>query len=248
MNKLREEGLWSGELLHHAKNGRALTVEAVMQVESVDGRQLGLQSVRDITERKAWEERQRIHLHDLARRLKNTLAVVQSIAHQTMRTHPMPEEFVARFDGRLAALGSAHDLLSQSNWASADLEKLVRKLLSPYVLEDSDRYRMEGAPIALPVDLVTSFGLVLHELATYASKYGALSQAGGTILMRWSVKSREGERILEFIWEEHGVPFAREPAQISLGGTLIETAIADSTVTRRFHTDGLVCTIQVLIP
>jgi two-component system, chemotaxis family, CheB/CheR fusion protein len=161
--------------------------------------------------------------------------------------HPMPEEFVARFDGRLAALGRAHDLLSQSSWESADLAELIRKLLTPFVPEDTDRYRIEGAPIALPVDLVTSFGLVLHELATNATKYGALSRVGGTILMSWTVKSRKGQRILEFVWEEHGVLSTPEPAQPSLGSALIENAIPNSTVSRRFHADGLACTIQVPI-
>jgi two-component system CheB/CheR fusion protein len=184
-----------------------------------------------------------MHLHDLAHRLKNTLAVVQSIAHQTMRMHPTPEEFVARFDGRLAALGSAHDLLSQSSWESADLAGLVQQLLAPYVSEGSDRYRVEGAPIELPVDLVAPFSLVLHELAANAAKYGVLSQAGGTVLMSWSVKSREGRRILEFLWEEHGVTSVSESARPSLGSTLMENAIPNSTVRRRFHADGLACTI-----
>ena len=92
---------------------------------------------------------------DLRHRLKNTLAVAQAIAHQTMRSHPAAEEFVPRFDGRLEALASAHSLLSDSNWEGADLAELIRKLLARYSPEDSPRYRMEGQPFVLPIDLAT---------------------------------------------------------------------------------------------
>jgi two-component system CheB/CheR fusion protein len=244
-NKLREEGLWSGELLLRTKDGRVLTVEAVMQLEPVDGRQLALQSMRDVTDRKAWDERQRMLLSELTHRVKNTLAVVQAIAHQTMRTHPSAEEFVPRFDGRLAALAGAHSLLSQSSWEGADLAGLVRQLLAPYAPEGAPRYRLEGAPFVLPVDLVTPFGLVLHELATNAAKYGSISRAGGTILAKWTVSSEKDQRILEFIWEERGGPSIEVPTTSSFGSTLIQNALPNATVRRDFRPDGLVCTIRV---
>lgn len=246
-NKLRKEGVWSGELLHHTKDGRVLTVEAVMQLEPVDGRQLALQSMRDITDKKAWDERQHMLNRDLAHRLKNTLTVVQSIAHQTMRTHPSSEEFAATFDGRLSALGSAHGLLSESNWESADLAELVRRMLAPYALEGSARYHMEGEPLSLPVDIASPFGLVLHELATNATKYGSLSHTEGTVFIKWSVQSTESQRVLEFLWEERGGRSAREAAQSGVGTGLIENAIPNSVVNREFRRDGLVCTIRVPI-
>ncbi len=245
MNKLREEGVWTGELVQRAKSGRALTVEAMMQLESVDGGQLAFQSVRDITDRKAWEERQRMLWRELTHRLKNMLAVVQSIAHQTMRAHPSPAEFVSRFDGRLAALESANSLLSDSNWESADLAGLVHKLLAPYAPEGSARCRVEGEPVWLPVDTATPFGLVLHELATNAAKYGSLSRPQGTILIRWTLKPTESQRVLEFVWEEHGGPSVERPGRSSLGSALIENAIPNSTVHREFRSGGLVCTIRV---
>src|SRR5262249_32160147 len=109
-------------------------------------------------------------------RLKNTLMVVVSIARQTMSAHPVPEEFVERFDGRLRALSNAHNLLDESHWESVDLAELVQKLLAPYSPAGSSRYRIEeGEPFAVPADLATSFGLVLHELATNAAKHGSLS-------------------------------------------------------------------------
>jgi two-component system CheB/CheR fusion protein len=245
MSKLQEEGIWSGELRHSTKAGRLLTVEALLQLEPVDGHRLVLESTRDISDRKAWEERQRMLQRDLRHRLKNALAVVQAIAHQTMRSYPTVEEFVPRFDGRLEALESGHGLLTDSNWEGADLAELIRKLLAPFSPEDSPRYRIEGEPFVLPIDLATPFGLVLHELATNAVKYGALSQPCGTILMKWIVKSSEAQRVLDFIWEEHGGPSVQEPAPPGLGSALIEDAIPDATVSREFHADGLVCEIQV---
>jgi two-component system CheB/CheR fusion protein len=216
-----------------------------MQVESVGGRQLALQSMRDVTDRKLWEERQHMLLREQTHRLKNTLAVVQSIAHQTLRAHPSAQEFVPRFDGRLEALASAHTLLSGSRWEGADLAELVRTLLAPYVTEGSRRYRLEGQPVTLSAELATPFGLVLHELATNAAKYGALSRIGGTILIKWSVKSEDGKSDLDFIWEEHGGPSVDEPVRHSLGSVLIEGAIPHATVRREFHGDGLRCTIRV---
>jgi two-component sensor histidine kinase len=103
-------------------------------------------------------------------------------------------------------LASAHTLLSESRWEGAELAELVRKLLSPYAAEGSSRYRLEGEPIVLSAELATPFGLVLHELATNAAKYGSFSWTGGTILMKWIVRSMNGQRTLEFVWEEHGGP------------------------------------------
>jgi two-component system CheB/CheR fusion protein len=246
-NKLRREGIWSGELLHHAKDGRVLTVEAVIQLEPGDGHQLALQSMRDVTERKAWEERQHMLYRDLRHRLKNSFAVVQAIAHQTMRSRPTAEEFIARFDGRLEALGAAHGLLSDSNWEGADLAELIHKQLAPYTSEGEPRYRVEGEPVALLIDVATPFGLVLHELVTNATKYGSLSRANGTILVKWSVRSRDGQRVLDFIWEEHGRPSADEPGPPGFGSAMIENAIPNATVSREFHADGLVCTIRVAL-
>lgn len=132
MTKLLEEGSWSGELLQTTKDGRPLTVECQLQLESFDGRRLVLANVRDISARKAWEKRQQLLLAELSHRVKNTLAVVQSIAHQTMRSGGSSEDFIRSLDGRLSALGSAHDLLVETEWQGADLGALARDQLEPY--------------------------------------------------------------------------------------------------------------------
>ena len=133
------------------------------------------------------EERQQLLLGELTHRVKNTLTVVQAIAHQTQRHSPSPEDFIERFDGRLAALAGAHSLLVGSKWRGADLAAIAHSQLDAYRSADNpDRMRIEGEPVTLPADLATPFGLVLHELATNAAKHGALSRPGGAVTLRWS--------------------------------------------------------------
>jgi two-component system CheB/CheR fusion protein len=113
--KLHDEGSWSGELKHRTKDGRELTIESRIILETVGGQQLALESTRDVSERKAWETQQRLLLRELTHRVKNTLTVVQSIAHETRRFSKSYEEFADRLDGRLAALAAAHSLLVDSD-------------------------------------------------------------------------------------------------------------------------------------
>jgi two-component system CheB/CheR fusion protein len=243
--ELLKEGSWSGERRQKTKDGRVLTVETRLQVESFDSHRLVLESTRDITERKAWEERQNMLLHELSHRVKNTLAVVQAIAYQTSRTCLSPDDFMERFEGRLMALANAHDLLIKSDWQGADLAALVRDHIGPYTSDRPDRVRLKGEPIALPPDLATPFALVLHELATNASKYGSLAELNGTIGLEWRVISENDQRVFEFIWKEHGGPPVTAPAKSGFGGELIEHTIKNATVKREYLENGLICTIKI---
>jgi two-component system CheB/CheR fusion protein len=246
--ELLKEGSWSGELRHRTKDGRVLTVETRMQIETFDGRRLVLESVRDISERKAWEERQTMLLRELSHRVKNTLTVVQAIAHQTLRTSPSAEDFVERFEGRLAALASVHNRLVQSEWQGADLATLARDHIAPYISDRSDALHCEGEPVALPADLATPFGLVLHELATNAAKHGSLSVPAGRIELHWHIISGNDRRVLKLVWHERNGPRVTPPARSGLGSALIERAIPNATVRREFREDGLFCTIEVSLP
>jgi two-component system CheB/CheR fusion protein len=246
--ELLKEGSWCGELRHKTKDGRELTVESRMQLESFDDRRLVLESVRDISERKAWEERQTMLLRELSHRVKNTLTVVQAIAHQTLRASPSAEDFVERFEGRLAALASVHNRLVQSEWQGADLATLARDHLAPYVSGRPDRLCCEGEPVALPADLATPFGLVLHELATNAAKHGSLSVPAGRIELQWQFIAEKDGRILELAWHEQNGPQVTPPARPGLGSAVIERAIPNATVRREFREDGLFCTITVPLP
>jgi two-component system CheB/CheR fusion protein len=247
-DKLVAAGSWSGELQHRTKDGRMLIVEAQLDLETVDGRQLVLESTRDITQRKKLQARQQLLLGELTHRVKNTLAVVQSIAHQTLRNSPSPEDFVERFGGRLSAMASSHSLLVQSDWQGADLEALAQVQLDAYTGERADRVSIEGPKIVLPADLATPMGLVLHELATNAAKYGSLSRRSGKVQIAWRKIARNGENYLSVVWEEVGGPRVKQPSSQGLGSNLIDKGIPGGIARREFRPQGLVCTIEMPLP
>jgi len=243
--KLLDEGNWSGELKHRTRDGRELTIESRIILETIDGQQLALESTRDITERKAWDMQQRLLLRELTHRVKNTLSVVQSIAHQTRRHSKSYEEFTDRLDGRLHALAVAHSLLVDTEWRGADLAALAQRQVEPYIGGNFDRVRISGGPVFVPADLATPFALVFHELATNAAKYGAFSQRTGTVDLDWNLDRRNEQLFLTVTWRERGAPQTSEPIIKGFGSELIERAIPNADVRREFASDGVTYTITV---
>jgi two-component system, chemotaxis family, CheB/CheR fusion protein len=246
--ELIKSGNWSGELRQKTKDGRNLVVETRMELRPQGDRRLVLESTRDITERKRWESRQETILRELTHRVKNMLAVVQAMAHQSMEGSPSKEEFIERFDGRLTALSEAHNLLVAANWRGAEIGELARKQLKPYAGARLDRIRMEGDPIILPADLATPFGLVLHELATNAAKHGALSTSKGTVSLTWALNSRNNPPLLTVLWEEKGGPPVSKPKTTGLGSALITGGIPNARVEYEFRRHGVVCKIELPFP
>ena len=246
--KLSREGSWAGELRQRTKSGTELTVESRIQLENFNGRRLVLESTRDVTARRAAEHRLRLLLGELTHRVRNTLAVIQAIARHTMRNSKSKEDFVERFEGRLSALAAAHTLLVGSDWKGADLAELARQQLAPYITDIRDRLRLQGEAILLPADLATPVGLVLHELATNATKYGSLSVATGTVSVSWATSGRNNQRRLKLIWEEGGGPRAAQPKTDGFGNALIDSVIPGAQVGRELRPGGLVCTIDLALP
>ncbi|MGH6972886.1 MAG: chemotaxis protein CheB, partial [Caulobacteraceae bacterium] len=181
---LQATGRWTGEMIHTGRDGRRHAVESELELGVLGGRRLVLESTRDITERKNWEQRQEMMLAELSHRVKNTLAVVQSIASQTIRTAASAEEFIDRFEGRLAALAKSHRLLVDP-WRGADIEALAREQLGPHA-DAGQGLDISGEPVRLPPDIAVPLGLVLHELATNAVKHGALSNNDGAVAIDWT--------------------------------------------------------------
>ena len=245
---LLRDGHWSGELQQKAKDGHVVTVESGIHLEQVDGRRLVLESTRDIGERKIWERQQHLLLGELTHRVKNTLAIVQSIANQTMRSTRSREDFVTQFGGRLAALATAHDLLVQSDWGGADFEALARAQLEPHVSGNPERLHIEGQAVLLPANIATPFGLVLHELAANAAKYGALSADEGKVDLHWRVSGRNNGRRLTVAWKETGGPPPKRSVKSGFGSVLIDKSIPNATVRREFRREGLICTITLPLP
>src|SRR5262249_35955351 len=197
------------------------------------------------TARRASEERQRLLVRELNHRVRNILAVIQAVARYTLRSEVPREQLVERFDGRLAALAGAHTLLVQSDWKGADLHDLAREQLGAHATHNPNPARIQGEPILLPPDVATPFSLVLHELATNAAKYGALSNNAGKVTVNWNGNGRNNQRYLAFEWKEAGGPVVWKPGAQGFGSTLIDTAIPGAKVRREFQPDGLVCTIEV---
>jgi two-component system CheB/CheR fusion protein len=245
---LFENGRWSGELRHTTKDGRVLTVESHLELMPLGDRRLVLESTRDITDQKRWERRRQLLLGEMSHRVKNTLAVVQSLARQTLRTADSNEDFVERFDGRLSALASSHKLLVDSEWAGAELAALALSQLDAYAGRDRRRLKIEGDPVTLTPEIATPFGLVLHELATNAAKYGAFSTPQGRVTLSWKLNQGNNGRRLTVVWKERGGPPVKPPETQGFGGVLIEKGLPGAVVHRDFEPEGVVCTMEVDLP
>ncbi len=242
---LLTNGTWSGELIHRAKDGHFLTVESQIELATIGSRRLVLESTRDITDRKRWDRRQQLLLRELSHRVKNTLTVVQAMVRQTWRTAKSNEDFLERFEGRLLSLSGAHNLLVDTLWKGAELGALARNQLKAYFGGEREPIHISGESVTLPPEMATPFGLILHELATNAAKYGALSTKQGTVTLNWEVSERNNERRLLVIWKELGGPTVTMPDQRGFGSTLIEKGLPTATVMHDFLPQGVECRIEV---
>ena len=199
-------------------------------------------SVIDVHERKEAEERQALLMREVDHRAKNALAVVQSVIRLTRADNP--QDFVAIIEGRIGAIAHAHTLLAESSWTSASLRRLLERELAAYGLE---RIELSGEDVVLHPEAAQPFALALHELATNAAKYGALSQPAGRLQLSW--RQDEAARGLRLTWREAGGPAVQPPTRLSFGSTLIGLAVRDQvggTVEKTWHPQGLVC--ELLIP
>jgi len=192
------------------------------------------------------EEQQRILLRELNHRIKNSFAAVRSIAAQTLSYATDQEEFQRAFDGRLTALSRASTLLTAGNWQVTDLRSLVEAALEPF--RTADNLQLRGPHVTLPSEATLTLGLVLHELATNAAKYGAFSVPGGRVEIAWAVHGGAEARRLILDWTEHGGPPASEPERRGFGRSLIERSVAyelDGSAELTFPPTGVRCHIEV---
>jgi PAS domain S-box-containing protein len=198
-------------------------------------------TIEDITERRSWEKRQLLMNRELAHRVKNTLAVIQAMARHTLRTSPAPAAFTAAFEGRLRALSISHNLLTSSQWGGVEISELIREQLAPHGI-GGGRFRVEGPSIMIPPGMVTSLGLVLHELGTNAAKYGALSAPAGEVDLSWNLLSTSPYKTLSIAWAERGGPPVQPPSHQGFGSVLIDSS---GKVERFFEPGGLRCAIEM---
>jgi PAS domain S-box-containing protein len=198
----------------------------------------------EISERKRAEERQQVLLAELSHRVKNTLATVRSIATQTVRNAPSLAAFAPMFNGRLGALAVAHGVLTQAGWGEVELGELVERIVAPYQSGRHDHIKIAGVPARLPPRQVVPMTLMLHELATNAAKYGALSTPAGRVAVAWTVAGAGPARSVSLRWVESGGPRVRPPPGKGFGTALIERSMAyelDGEAHIDYRPEGLRC-------
>lgn len=201
--------------------------------------------LRDETERKQAEERQSLLIGELNHRVKNTLATVQAIANQTLRGAADPEEFATRFQDRLQALSSAHNLLTRTTWEGADVGDIVRAQLT--LDEAGDQISATGPPAFLDAPSSLALALVLHELGTNARKYGALSVAEGRLVIQWNIVHITGNARLQLEWTEQGGPPVRALERKGFGTTLVMRSLRSvgGQTELGFAPEGVQCRIEL---
>lgn len=198
----------------------------------------------DITERKRDEEQKHLLLNELNHRVKNTLASVQSIAAQTLRTAATKQAAQHILTQRLIALAKAHDVLTSENWEGAWLKDVLRGALAPY--PERTRFNLTGEDVWLSPSLALTFAMAIHELITNAIKYGALCAPEGVISMRWGRSDGEDDR-LSFEWRESNGPPVAPPSRKGFGLRLLErgfSAERGGAVDIEYAESGLVCRIE----
>ncbi|WP_339915092.1 HWE histidine kinase domain-containing protein [uncultured Brevundimonas sp.] len=166
-------------------------------------------------------KRQKLMIDELNHRVKNTLATVQSIAVQTARTHADPHNFADAFQARLLALSHTHDLLTRSHWEGAELHAILQHETEAHGFQ---RVLLNGPAVALAPTTALALGMIFHELATNAAKFGALSAAEGRVLVDWSVSGLE-DRELKLSWQEIDGPPVTPPKRRGFGSRLIERSV-----------------------
>jgi PAS domain S-box-containing protein len=208
---------WYGELTHTTRDGRDIMVESRIVPVSYDGETFALETNRDITERKRHEEREHLIMREMNHRAKNMLGLVQAIARQTVTRNP--EDFIERFSERIQALSANQELLVRGEWKGVDTEDLVRAQLAPFVDLIGSRIAVKGPKLRLKAAGAQAIGLALHELATNAGKYGALSTGTGRVDICWTTDGQT----FTMSWVERDGPAVSAPKRHGFGTIVMET-------------------------
>lgn len=249
LNRIRSgERVETYETVRQRKDGSLVSVSlAVSPVRDRFGKIVGASKIaRDITERKRAQEQQKLLVREIKHRIKNTLATVQAIARQTL-SGASRDDFDT-FSGRLQALAGAHDLLTTENWDRAPLSEVVGRAIGAFEGVARDRFLVEGRnEVWIDADRSSGLTMVLHELATNAVKYGALSNETGKVEISWETRQSEDQLHLTFRWQEVGGPPVQVPERRGFGSSLIQRALESesSTTTLDFNPEGLQFTLKL---
>ncbi|GGC66852.1 sensor histidine kinase [Chelatococcus reniformis] len=204
--------------------------------------------VQDITERKTAEQRQQLLVSELNHRVKNSLATVQSIAMLTRRSDDRSEDAWDAFERRLIGLAKTHDLLTAESWNGASLASVLANELAPYQDVNSARVTLTGEPTRLNARATLTLGLCVHELATNAAKYGALSVPTGRVDVAWREVESDAGAMLVIDWHESGGPPVAQPTRQGFGSKLLERGLRRelaAEIALDYAAAGLRCTIRL---
>jgi len=242
---LVREGRLDAVFYAHDARPRAWTREDVALMDDVAARTwAGLARAR--VERQA-NERQRLLINELNHRVKNTLATIQSLAHQTLRDGVVAREAREHLTERLLALSTAHNVLTRENWQGAELGEIALEAVRPYDDPPGAHVLLHGPAARLAPNVALALSMALHELATNAVKYGALSEAKGRITVRWTLEPGDAAVALE--WRETGGPPVVSPTHRGFGSRLLAGLTGELVAPAEviYHPAGLICRLRAPI-
>lgn len=210
-------------------------------------------SLIDLTSYKAEQATCKLLIDELNHRVKNTLATVQSIVRQGLRTATDPAVIQESIESRIFALSRSHDILSRENWKGAGLHDLIDASLEPFAVADDrvKRFNVVGVNLRLPPKAALALGIAFHELATNAFKFGGLSNDAGTVSITWGIESSPSGKRLILHWREKDGPEVTPPTRKGFGSQVIERGLAHELhgeTHLEYPPTGVVCTINVPLP
>ena len=250
--RVRRDGEWRWMRVMggpHVVDGQVVGMHGLVQ--DIHERKLANERLQaEIGEREHAQQRQLLLIHELNHRVKNILAMVQAIAAQTLSGADTPQEAQLALDQRLLALARAHDVLTRESWNGAELTDIIAGAVAPHEASPRRRFRTRGPPVRLEPKAAVTLAMVLHELATNAVKYGALSTDDGWVSLDWTTAPANGGLDLDLTWAEHGGPPVTPPQRKGFGARLIARSLAAEQGSAQliYAPEGLCCRMALFTP
>ncbi|HEV2718014.1 MAG TPA: PAS domain S-box protein [Terriglobales bacterium] len=242
----RGERIEHFETIRQHKHGNLIWVSlTISPVKNAEGKIVGAsKTARDITEQKRTGEQIATLAREAEHRSKNLLAIVQAMVNLSQAD--AVADLKKAIEGRIQALANVHSLFVASRWIGAELSTIAQQELAPYSATGEKRVRTDGPQVLLAPDIAQAVAITLHELATNAVKYGALSTTDGHVDLKWS---HEANGRLNLRWIETGGPTVLPPTRRGFGGRIIEQMIAQLKGDTRFdwRAEGLICEIALRV-
>jgi len=238
------------ETVRRRKDGSPVEISlTISPIKNARGEIVGASKIaRNITDRKQAEKAKELLLHELRHRVRNTVGIAQALASQTLPSATTEER--RTFIARLHTMSSALDLLMIENFSQAPLHRVMERALSPFITEGGNIVQMEGPDALLEWSKATQLALIIHELATNALKYGALSNEQGRVDISWGwMEDAAPAQRLKLRWQESGGPEVKTPKTRGFGSQLIESALDAGRDTPRltFAPAGVTCDLEISI-